>query len=107
MNLNFKFYEVGGKIRDELLGLTSNDVDYVAVPSEELLNKYWTIYEFGDDSHTPGAYLMDDLFNELKEFLEKENFKIFLITPNCFTIRAKFPEGHKYQGVADFVMATI
>lgn len=22
----------------------------------------------------------------------------------CYTIRAKFPEGYKYQGVADFVM---
>lgn len=31
---DFKFYEVGGKIRDELLGLTNKDV---AVPSEELL----------------------------------------------------------------------
>ena len=30
----FKFYEVGGKIRDELLGLTNKDVDYVAVPTE-------------------------------------------------------------------------
>ena len=28
---DFKFYEVGGKIRDELLGLTNKDVDYVAV----------------------------------------------------------------------------
>ena len=31
---DFKFYEVGGKIRDELLGLTNKDVDYVAVPSK-------------------------------------------------------------------------
>ena len=30
----FKFYEVGGKVRDEILGLESKDVDYVAVPSE-------------------------------------------------------------------------
>lgn len=29
----------------------------------------------------------------------------FLVTPDCYTIRAKFPEGYKYQGVADFVMA--
>jgi len=28
-----------------------------------------------------------------------------LETPSCFTIRARFPERHKYQGVADFVMA--
>lgn len=27
----FKFYEVGGKVRDELLGLTNKDIDYVAV----------------------------------------------------------------------------
>ena len=29
---DFKFYEVGGKVRDEFLGLTNKDVDYVAVP---------------------------------------------------------------------------
>jgi tRNA nucleotidyltransferase/poly(A) polymerase len=28
-----------------------------------------------------------------------------LVTPDCFTIRAKFPEGHKYEGVADVVMS--
>lgn len=31
---DFKFYEVGGKIRDEFLGLINKDVDYVAVPTE-------------------------------------------------------------------------
>lgn len=86
----FKFYEVGGKIRDELLGLKSKDVDYVAVPSNELLEKFTTAPE---------------MFNELVKFLEREKFKIFLITAEFYTIRAMFPEGHKYQGVADFVMA--
>lgn len=33
---DFKFYEVGGKIRDELLGLTNKDVDYVAAYSRNL-----------------------------------------------------------------------
>jgi tRNA nucleotidyltransferase/poly(A) polymerase len=34
------------------------------------------------------------------------DFEIFLSTPECFTIRAKFPKEHKYSGmVADFVMA--
>jgi len=37
--------------------------------------------------------------------LEK-GFEIFLETPDCFTIRAKFPKDHKFTGlVADFVMA--
>lgn len=36
---DFKFYEVGGKIRDEFLGIKSKDVDYVAVPSKEVFDK--------------------------------------------------------------------
>jgi tRNA nucleotidyltransferase/poly(A) polymerase len=86
----FTFYEVGGKIRDEILGLQSKDVDYVAVPSDGLLEKYKTAHE---------------MFVVLETFLLSEKFEIFLSTPDCFTIRAKFPKNHKYQGVADFVMA--
>ena len=86
----FTFYEVGGKIRDEILGLQSKDVDYVAVPSYGLLEKYKTAHE---------------MFVVLETFLLSEKFEIFLSTPDCFTIRAKFPKEHKYQGVADFVMA--
>ena len=36
----FKFYEVGGCVRDEILGLKSKDIDYVAVPNEELLKEW-------------------------------------------------------------------
>lgn len=45
------------------------------------------------------------MFKALKSYLEEQKFEIFLVTPECYTIRAKFPEGYKYQGVADFVMA--
>jgi tRNA nucleotidyltransferase/poly(A) polymerase len=86
----FTFYEVGGKIRDEILGLQSKDVDYTVVPSDGLLEKYKTAHE---------------MFVVLETFLLSEKFEIFLSTPDCFTIRAKFPKDHKYQGVADFVMA--
>lgn len=86
----FKFYEVGGKVRDELLGLTNKDVDYVAVPCEEALKENLTTC---------------DMFQLLWEHLIAEKFEIFLVTPDCYTIRARFPEGYKYQGVADFVMA--
>jgi tRNA nucleotidyltransferase/poly(A) polymerase len=88
--MDFVFYEVGGKVRDEILGLESKDVDYVAVPSDELINTIESAQE---------------MFDRLEDYLSKEKFKIFLITRDCFTIRAKFPEGHKYEGVADFVMA--
>lgn len=86
----FKFYEVGGKIRDELLGLSNKDVDYVAVPCQEALDQKLTACE---------------MFTVLCDYLQNEGFEIFLITRECFTIRAKFPNGYKYQGVADFVMA--
>jgi tRNA nucleotidyltransferase/poly(A) polymerase len=45
------------------------------------------------------------MFVILETFLTNEKFEIFLSTPDCFTVRAKFPKDHKYQGVADFVMA--
>lgn len=93
---NFKFYEVGGKIRDELLGLTSKDVDYVAVPIDLLLNSNLVTFE---------AISAESMFKLLEKELRDEKFEIFLITPDCYTIRAKFPKDYKYQGVADFVMA--
>lgn len=93
----FKFYEVGGKIRDELLGLTNKDVDYVAVPTKAC---YSSIHP--RESQPSPVRLV---FQALKSYLEEQKFEIFLVTPDCYTIRAKFPEGYKYQGVADFVMA--
>jgi len=88
--MDFKFYEVGGKIRDEILGLKSKDVDYVAVPSDGLLIDVSSAH---------------DMFDILETHLKEEGFEVFLSTPDCFTVRAKFPKGYKYQGVADFVMA--
>lgn len=87
---DFKFYEVGGCVRDEILGLKSKDIDYVAVPSDGLLKDVTSAH---------------DMFGILESHLEEEEFELFLVTPDCFTIRAKFPKGHKYEGVADFVMA--
>jgi tRNA nucleotidyltransferase/poly(A) polymerase len=83
-------FEVGGKVRDEILGLQSKDVDYVAVPNDNLLERYKTAHE---------------MFVVLETYLTNEKFEVFLSTPDCFTVRAKFPKDHKYQGVADFVMA--
>lgn len=87
----FKFYEVGGKVRDELMGLQSKDIDYVAVPDASLI---YSRMEVGT------------LFKMLVDKLYKDGYEIFLITEKCFTVRAKFPKGHKHEGiVADFVMA--
>jgi poly(A) polymerase len=81
-----KIFEVGGCVRDKILGIESNDIDF--------------------------TFVLDDLngtveqgFEHMTQWLKSEGFEIFLSTPDCFTIRAKFPKGHKHQGVADFVMA--
>jgi tRNA nucleotidyltransferase/poly(A) polymerase len=59
-----KFYEVGGCVRDRLMGKTSKDVDFaVEAPS----------------------------FEAMEAELRKRGFKIFLSTPEFLTIRAQVP----------------
>ena len=82
-----KIYEVGGCIRDSLLGIESKDIDYSVV----LDNTDQTV---------------DEGWDQMLSFLKKEGYQIFLETKDCFTVRAKFPIGHINEGlVADFVMA--
>jgi tRNA nucleotidyltransferase/poly(A) polymerase len=70
-----------------LLGVDTNDIDFTFV----LDNLDWTV-ESG--------------FQIMTDWMTVNDFEIFLSTPECFTIRAKFPKEHKYSGmVADFVMA--
>ncbi len=82
-----KIFKVGGCIRDSFLGIDSKDIDFTFV-----LDNTNQSVESG--------------FMEMTKFLEHEGFTIFLSTPECFTIRAKFPKGSINEGlVADFVMA--
>jgi len=82
-----ELFEVGGCIRDEFLGLNSKDIDFTFV----LDNLDRTVEEG---------------FDIMTNWLKHHNFEIFLSTPDCFTIRAKFPPNHIHTGlVADFVMA--
>jgi tRNA nucleotidyltransferase/poly(A) polymerase len=67
----FKMYEVGGCVRDEILGLKSKDIDYVAVPNDELIKDI-------SSAHT--------MFGILEGYLREEGFELFLVTPDCFTI---------------------
>jgi len=84
-----KMYEVGGCVRDRLLGLQSKDIDFsVVLDKEDLVNEF------------------EDPFIAMKSNLIAIGFKIFLETPEFLTIRARFPEGHKYEKTtADFVLA--
>lgn len=82
-----QIYEVGGCVRDEIIGVHTNDIDFTFV----LDNTDQTV---------------DEGWEEMISHLKTEGFKIFLETKDCFTVRAKFPKGHVNEGlVADFVMA--
>lgn len=83
----FKFYEVGGAVRDSLLGVPSKDIDYVAVPELEKFTNNSTV---------------DMLFDLLVQELKLRRYEIYLITAQCFTIRAKNPSTKQ---TADFVLA--
>jgi tRNA nucleotidyltransferase/poly(A) polymerase len=82
-----KIFKVGGCVRDQLLGVHSKDIDFTFVLDE--LDK-----------------TVEEGFQEMTEWMTGEGFEIFLSTPDCFTIRAKFPKGSENEKlVADFVMA--
>lgn len=73
-----RLFEVGGCVRDELLGVKSKDIDF-AVEAES--------------------------FDALRQFLAQEGFKVFLESPEFTTIRAQFPRTSARRGlVADFVL---
>jgi poly(A) polymerase len=82
-----QIYKVGGCVRDEILGIDSKDIDFTFVL---------------DNLDQP----VESGFQQMTEWMEAEGYQIFLSTPDCFTIRAKFPIGSLNEGlVADFVMA--
>ena len=81
-----QIFKVGGAVRDRLLGLDSKDIDFTFVcENSQTVEQGWL---------------------EMKTWMTDRGFEIFLETPDCFTIRAKFPKDHQNAGlVADFVMA--
>lgn len=90
----YKLYEVGGCVRDRLLGIKSKDIDYSFEFTEEFINM------------VPKSAATSTLFYlTMNNMLKNEGFEMFLETLKCFTTRAKFPKGHQYEGItADFVM---
>lgn len=87
MNLEKQIFEVGGCVRDEIIGVHTKDIDFTYVVNDKSLS-------------------VEQGFSNMKEHLANEGFKTFLETPDCFTIRAMFPKDHEHKGlVADFVMA--
>lgn len=81
----FHKYEVGGAVRDQLLGRRAKDVDFTCVLDDVGVR------------HIEA----DECFDLLGRELVREGYKIFVTTPQFFTYRARNPEG-KFH---DFVLA--
>lgn len=77
------FFEVGGCVRDELLGLPTKDVDFAVVAPS---------------------------FDAMRDALTAERFTIHTENPEFFTIRCGVPAGHRLRERckdADFVWARV
>lgn len=90
-----KMYEVGGCVRDEILGVPSKDIDFSVVLEERELN------------YLGVSSITNDPFEYMVMRLKEMGFKIYQETPEHLTIRGKFPRDHaEHPGLdADFVLA--
>ena len=83
--VDYKLYEVGGHVRDSILGIKSADIDYTVVMTNP--EKFSTALE---------------AFETFEKDIEERGFKVFVSKPEVFTIRSKFPNSNE---IADFVLA--
>lgn len=85
--MKFELYEVGGSVRDGLMGVPNHDQDYAILLPDMI------------------GQPAQDGFDVMLKIVEDAGFKVFLAKPEFLTIRAKFPKGHEFAGdVADFVL---
>lgn len=87
---SIELFEVGGAVRDGLLGIECKDIDFVAVVSSA--------------EQLP----FDKAFAILTEDLTDQGFNVFQSKEEFGTIRARVPKGHELLNrttVADFVLA--
>ena len=74
-----EMYEVGGCVRDELLGVRSKDIDFSVVLSDDEVRLNTSVHGTTEP------------FDVMVRKLKGMGFKIFLETPEHFTVRAQFP----------------
>lgn len=85
--MRIALYEVGGCVRDDLLGVKTKDIDFACEVT-------------GTDS-------LPDAYDYMNGYLANNGFEIFQERPEFVTTRARFPKGshHAMAGLtADFVL---
>ena len=96
-----RLYEVGGCVRDEILGTPSKDIDFCVVMED---NIPWM---------KASGWYEDPPFDRMVAALEAQGYTIFrdkegkIIGSEFFTARGKFPKWHPLHAgkAADFVLA--
>lgn len=81
-----QIYKVGGCVRNHILNIKANDIDYVYI---------------SDNLHQT----VSNGFLEMKNWLNLNNFSIFLENEDMLTIRARFLSKENKSITADFVLA--
>lgn len=97
-----EFFEVGGCVRDEIMGGKSKDIDFTVVLNEG---------DFPNSTLSVGG--TTDPFQIMENELRRRGFKIWQSNPKFLTIRAKFPKPSSLVAIktewagldADFVLA--
>jgi tRNA nucleotidyltransferase/poly(A) polymerase len=87
--MKYKLYQVGGSVRDELMGIPTNDIDFTIVVE-------------------PTEYHPSVVFNQLKDILQKEQHcRIFFTQTSHYTYRTKTTKDHpKYPNMyVDFTLS--
>jgi tRNA nucleotidyltransferase/poly(A) polymerase len=92
------FYEVGGSVRDSLMGRRANDTDMTAVVE----GSDWALYGLDERSTPPFELLLRDL--------NTRGFKVVTTKPEFVTAKAVAPSGFEFagrliKGAVDFVLA--
>lgn len=89
-----ELFEVGGCIRDEILGVKSKDIDFSVVLSP-------------DEIPSSGLLVTPvNPFDVMVANLTRDRFEIFLESPEFLTVRARFPKSDPRSNLtADFVLA--
>ena len=94
----FQFAEVGGAVRDSLLGVSSKDIDFVAIPNN---TNDW------NSADVAFTNLVQELFHLGFKGFDSNNGN-FILKPEFFTARVQVPKDnplHQRTVVADFVLS--
>jgi len=99
MDMKYELYQIGGHVRDSIIGVPSKDIDYTVVVDN---NGGFFCDEISGCRDITKYDTPEAAFNDFVEEIKSQGYEVFLETPECLTVRARMPHTKE---VADFVIA--